>query len=182
MWPPSSPDRLFARATIASAFQRMMAERRCSISRLPGNCGCCSSATVFLYGVLSTGGMRTRRVRAWSRSLRKMKVARSGPSLASRASKPSSHSRVSTGSRSRGATRQCAARSRGSGIRSNLIAENPSERFLQPVAQLADHAAAECEHADDEDYALDDGDPGAQLREVGLQRDDDEGAGHRAED
>src|SRR5688500_12105578 len=56
------------------------------------------------------------------------------------------------------------------------------ERLLEVVRQLADHAAAEGQHADDENAALHDGDPGAELREVVLHRDDDERADHRSED
>ena len=38
MCPPSSEDSLFARSTIATAFQRMAERMRCSIARSPG-CG-----------------------------------------------------------------------------------------------------------------------------------------------
>ena len=50
MWPPSSGCARLARTTMASAFQRTIAERRLSSSRLPGNCGWSASATEFLYG------------------------------------------------------------------------------------------------------------------------------------
>src|SRR5258707_14219131 len=63
------------------------------------------------------------RVSSWSNRFRRMKVARTGPTLTSRASTLSSHSFVSTGSRSSGATRQCAARSWRFVMRYHLIAE-----------------------------------------------------------
>jgi hypothetical protein len=106
MYPPSPVLARLARTTLASAFQRTMAMRRCSTSRLPGNCGCPASGMVLQYGVLNTGGSFTRRERACSRSLRRRKVARSAPSASISASKASSHSRISVGSRSLGATRQ----------------------------------------------------------------------------
>src|SRR5512136_1007569 len=49
-----------------------------------------------------------------------------------------------------------------------------SERFAQQVAELADDAATEGQHADDEDDALDDRDPRAELRQVVLERHHDE--------
>src|SRR6267143_6846730 len=60
-----------------------------------------------------------------------------------------------------------------------------SAEFLQRLpdqpSQLAHHAPAEGEHADHEDHALHHGHPGADLGEVVLHRDDDEGAHHRPE-
>src|SRR6185436_1596983 len=106
MWPPSSGCSRFARTTIASAFHRTSAISRCSMSRLPGYCGCSASEIVLQYGVLNTGGSLTRRARASSRSLRRMNVARSAPSSRTSDSNASSHSRVSAGSRSAGITRQ----------------------------------------------------------------------------
>src|ERR1700737_4501450 len=46
--------------------------------------------------------------------------------------------------------------------------------------QLADDAAAEGEHADHEDEAVDDGDPLSECRQIVLHGDDDEGADERA--
>ena len=68
MWPPSSAEpplsARLARITIASAFQRISAARRCSIARSPGNGGCSSSAIVLTYGVISDGCQCTPRRRA----------------------------------------------------------------------------------------------------------------------
>src|SRR5208282_3255997 len=50
MWPPSSPEALLARMTIASAFQRMIAVIRSSISISPGNGTCFSSRIVLRQG------------------------------------------------------------------------------------------------------------------------------------
>src|SRR6266536_1673477 len=51
-----------------------------------------------------------------------------------------------------------------------------------PCGELAHDAAAEREHADDEDHARDHRDPFAEAGEIVLQSDDDERADHRAED
>src|SRR4051812_3321850 len=51
----------------------------------------------------------------------------------------------------------------------------------QPSLDLADDALAEGQHADDEDDALDHRDPRAELGQVGLHHDDDEGADDRAQ-
>jgi hypothetical protein len=40
MWPPSSACARLARTTMASAFQRMIEARRCSMVKSPGNGGC----------------------------------------------------------------------------------------------------------------------------------------------
>src|SRR5258705_5032623 len=55
------------------------------------------------------------------------------------------------------------------------------ERFSQKVSELADDAATEGQHADDEDDALNDRDPRAKLGQVVLERHHDEGADYRAE-
>ena len=49
------------------------------------------------------------------------------------------------------------------------------------MEQLPDNTLAESKHADDEDGALDDSDPGSKFREVILHRDDDERAHKRTE-
>ena len=59
-----------------------------------------ASGMVLTYGVASTCGSGTRRVRACCSSRRSRKVARSGPSAAISASSASIHSRVSSGSMS----------------------------------------------------------------------------------
>src|SRR5262249_9599451 len=66
------------------------------------------------------------------------------------------------------------------------VAVRPMKREVlegppQEAAQLADDSAAEGEHADDEDGPLDDGDPGAELGQVVLQRGHNEGADDRTE-
>src|SRR5437867_10091135 len=55
-------------------------------------------------------------------------------------------------------------------------ASDPLERFSQEVSELADDTSTEGQHADDEDHALDDGDPRAELRQIVLQRHHDERA------
>src|SRR5207237_10442133 len=56
------------------------------------------------------------------------------------------------------------------------------ERLAEQPAELADDAAAERQHADDEDAALDDRQPRAELSQVVLERDDEERASDRPED
>src|SRR3954465_3078160 len=72
MWPPSSAEpplsTWFARITIASAFQRISAARRCSIERSPGNGGCASSGMLLTYGVVIDGSQLTPVRRAGARS------------------------------------------------------------------------------------------------------------------
>src|SRR5512145_692227 len=106
MWPPSSALAAFARTTIASAFQRTSAPRRASRSRLPGKGACAASEIVFRYGVFSTCGSGTRRLRACCSSCLSTNVARSGPPAAITASSASSHSCVSCGSPSSSGSRQ----------------------------------------------------------------------------
>ena len=49
----------FARTTIAIAFQRRMLLIFASIRQSPGYVGCCSTGTVFTYGVCTTRGTAT---------------------------------------------------------------------------------------------------------------------------
>jgi hypothetical protein len=53
MCPPSSEDSLFARNTIAIAFQRISDRMRCSIARSPGCGASLSTGIVFRYGVVA---------------------------------------------------------------------------------------------------------------------------------
>jgi hypothetical protein len=55
-WPPYSLDALLALSTIASAFQRMHASMRFSISRLPGYEGSCPGVMVLRYAVFGRKG------------------------------------------------------------------------------------------------------------------------------
>src|SRR3569832_1714198 len=55
-WPPYSLDTLFALSTIASAFQRMHASMRFSISRLPGYDGSWPGEIVLTYAVFGRNG------------------------------------------------------------------------------------------------------------------------------
>src|SRR5882672_199590 len=56
------------------------------------------------------------------------------------------------------------------------------QRPLQHAREFAHHAAAKRQHANDENHALHDRDPGAELGQVVFHRDDDRGADDRAED
>ena len=107
-----------ARTTIASAFQRISAARRCSIARSPGNGGCSSSA----MRVDVRRDQRRRPVdaaaRARARAARRAGSARApGRARATSASSASRHSAVSAGSRSapsrRAGWRRCGGRGRG---------------------------------------------------------------------
>ena len=94
------PPLWLARTTIASAFQRTIAVRRCSIARSPGNGVCASSGIVLTYGVTIEGSQRTPRRRACASRASNRKRARASPCAAISASSASHHSAVSAGSRS----------------------------------------------------------------------------------
>ena len=102
MCPPSSEDSLLARSTIAIAFHRIIDRIVCSISWSPGLRCSFSGGIVFRYGLLAEYGTGAPLRRASSISSSSRKYARSGPSNSSTASRESSHSRVSAGSRSLG--------------------------------------------------------------------------------
>src|SRR3954471_6926411 len=104
MWPPSSDDSLFARSTIAIAFQRRIDRSRRSTSGSPGSCSSRSGGIVFTYGVVSPTSTCAPEPRASLTTLSISCWARSGPSSRSTASSASSHSWVSWGSTSRGIT------------------------------------------------------------------------------
>src|SRR3954469_15752085 len=100
MWPPSSDDVLLAFRTVAIAFQRTIDRTRRSSASSTGCGGSACGGIVFRYGVVPAGAgaapvswacPTTRSSRNW---------ARWGPSLATTASRASSHSRVSWGSTS----------------------------------------------------------------------------------
>ena len=100
MWPPSSEETLLARTTIAIAFQRTIERSRRSIAGSPGNGGSRSAGIVLMYAVLRLAIVPVPA--CWARSTTRVSSwrARSGPSWATTASSASSHSVVSTASRS----------------------------------------------------------------------------------
>src|SRR6478752_3880660 len=89
---------LFARTTIAIAFQRVNERIRCSSFWSPGMRTWRSSGIVLMYAVFAENGRNAPDRRALSISCSIRKCARSGPSAASTPSSASSHSRVSCGS------------------------------------------------------------------------------------
>ena len=112
MWPPTLVC-LFARTTIAIAFQRTNERMRCSIVWSPGMRTCRCVGIVLMYAVLAENGMcaPSRRARSISDSI--SWCARSGPSFSSTPASASSHSRVSCGSGSLGEVASMAGRSSG---------------------------------------------------------------------
>src|SRR5579875_1577889 len=98
MCPPSSEEVLFARTTIAIAFQRTIDRSRRSMLGSLGSVGSRSAGIVFTYAVFSEaiGPVPA----CWARSMTRVSSsrARSGPSVAMTASIASSHSVVSTAS------------------------------------------------------------------------------------
>src|SRR5678816_3569985 len=100
MWPPYSELWRFACTTIAAAFQRMYDSMRRSIVRSPGYSFSCPGEIVLRYAVFGLNGryVPERRVKSISRSNRK--CARCAPCTLSTESIDSSHSLVSSGSRS----------------------------------------------------------------------------------
>src|SRR3954452_24831613 len=137
MWPPSSAEpplsARLARITIASAFQRINAARRCSIARSPGKGGWSSSAIVLTYGVTIDGCQCTWRRRAWASRASRRKRARAGPCARITASSASHHSAVSAGSRSMPARSRAITRPRCK-ERSVIAAILPKPALPAPVS------------------------------------------------
>src|SRR3954468_16497879 len=101
MWPPSSDDSLFARSTIAIAFQRRIERSRRSTSGSPGSLSSRSGGIVLTYGVVSPTSTGAPDPRASHTTVSIRCWARSGPSSRRTASSAASHSCVSWGSASR---------------------------------------------------------------------------------
>jgi hypothetical protein len=77
--PPMPGSFLFARSTIAIAFQRTRLLMRRSISWLPGNGTSWSDVSVLIYGVFAVNGSLMPRRRACSLSWTSNWPARAGP-------------------------------------------------------------------------------------------------------
>src|ERR1700680_149745 len=129
------PLRLFALVTIAAAFQRTMRRMRRSISSSPGNQGSSSGGMVLMYGVDTSAGTPTCRLRARSASLPMTNRARDTPSVATSVSSDSNHSAVSLGSLS-GSWCRKASKVIG-GPQRTALRPNSHLGFRRPVCRLS---------------------------------------------
>jgi len=100
MCPPSSPGRLFARSTMAIAFQRIKERIRLSINKSPGILASLSGGIVLQKGVVTEYGKSLPNLPALSDNFDNKYFARSIPSLSITEVIASSHSVVSIGSES----------------------------------------------------------------------------------
>ena len=75
-------DAALARATMASAFQRISEPSRSSMARSPGKAACCSTEMLLTYGVTSSGDQPMRGLAAMPASWSRMNRARAGPWVA----------------------------------------------------------------------------------------------------
>ena len=112
----------FARTTMATAFQRMKARIRRSMSSSPGNHGWSAGGMVLRYGVVRRPelGMPNASARASIRARRKL--ARGAPSLVATASSESTHSAVSMGSTSGSCCRKPSELMVGGNLRDRSVA------------------------------------------------------------